>query len=226
LVQKAQTSRLQNSAQTPTAECETLISTENQALADGEIKKVEPIGQEQDNSTLLTEKRKTVLERFGESLNEKISQSKKFDPVAASTTLEKLVSEASTIGADLGQAKANEFMNKVLMAANSDAQADPEAIELAVESFFEAAADSSLANPTAYQKIEQAKGAFSKLSDQTDELSDPEDSEEKTFPASQADLAPTPQTLLYQSYVSGANPGPNGRSFNQSPVGLLFSAVA
>jgi hypothetical protein len=211
--------RCQSSVPSVNPETESQNASEIQALQDQEIKKVEAIGQEQEesNSTLVTEKRKSVLERFGESLNDKISQSKKFDPVAASNALEQIVAEAASIGESLGQAKANEFMNKVLVAA--DGEANPDSIKLAVESFFASAADSSLANPTAYQKLEQAKGAFSKLLDGSEE-SDPGQS------SSPEVLAPSAQSLLYQSYVSGSKPGPHTRPFTQSLIGNLFSAVA
>jgi Spy/CpxP family protein refolding chaperone len=219
LVQKALANRCQASGSSATSESQAQNSLEIQALQDDQIKKVEAIGQDEQesNSNLLTEKRKSVLERFSESLNEQISQSKKFDPVAASNALEQIVSEAADIGQTLGQAKANEFMNKVLVAV--DGEADPEAIQLAVESFFASAADSSLANPTAYQKLEQAKGTFSKLLDGSEEA-------EPTEAASQADLSSSAQRLHYKSYVSGIRPGPQTRPFIQSPIGNLFSAVA
>ncbi|MDR2366824.1 MAG: hypothetical protein LBF58_01740 [Deltaproteobacteria bacterium] len=232
LIQKAQASRSH-----PTligAAEEVNPGLESQAALEREdtVKKVEPIGQEDQerDSSILAERKKSVLERFGDSLAERIKKSKEYDPVAASATLERLVSEASDIGGTLGQAKANEFMNKVLVA--TDSSTDGDSIDLVVGSFFAQAAEASMVNPTAYRKLEDAKGEFSKLYNTVDGEEDDETVGEVDFTINPppdpvvAQSEPTAQALLYKNYVTGNMPGPYHKPFLNNPVGNLFSAVA
>jgi hypothetical protein len=172
---------------------------------------------DQDQGTL-SEKKKGVLERFGERLEDRIGQSGKYDPVAASIEIEKLVSEASQIGDSLGQAKANEFMNRVLVA--TDGSAGPDQVGLAVESFFAEAAQAARDNPTAYQKLEQAKRTFSRLDD-------PEtDSDGRAAASQDASQGSPAQARLFQSYVQGHRPFPSAAAFLNAPSGNLVNAVA
>jgi hypothetical protein len=172
---------------------------------------------DQDQGTL-AEKKKSVLERFGERLEDRIGQSEKYDPVAASIEIEKLVSEASQIGGALGQAKANEFMNRVLVA--TDGSAGPDQVGLAVESFFAEAAQAARDNPTAYQKLEQAKRTFSRLDDPGDGV----DGRPAASPGASQDSSA--QARLFQSYVHGHRPFTSAAAFLNAPSGNLVNAVA
>jgi hypothetical protein len=93
----------------------------------------------------------------------------------------------------------------------TDNSAEPESIELAVESFFAQTAQSSTVNPTAYQKLEEAKKTFSELN-------------EPNKPAD--DTTATPQSLLYQSYISGRPSVLTNRPYFNNPLGNLLNSVA
>ncbi|MDR0620549.1 MAG: hypothetical protein LBJ61_01520 [Deltaproteobacteria bacterium] len=222
LIQRAQASRLNQSAQEAGSaeKAQGCHASPTAVGLEDEVKKVEPIGQEENHleAGSLAEKTKSVLERFGESLEERLKKSKAYDPVAASATLERLVSEAADIGGALGQAKANEFMNKILVAA--DGQAGADSIELAIESFFAQAAGSSLANPTAYQKLEEAKGEFSKLYNSPDAEGEEDSGQEYSQPVASA------QNLLYNAYVSANMAARFNNPVTPSSLGNLFKALA
>jgi hypothetical protein len=219
LVQRAQASRCHSASQ-GTAESDSANPVQNSQASlseDDLIKKVEPVALEEqsDDSQILPDKKKTILERFSEQVEDRLSKSKKYDHVAASIELEKLVSEASQIGESLGQAKANEFMNKVLVAADDSTAQD--SIDLAIESFFKQSSQSAMVNPTAYQKLEDAKKTFSDIYNQ--EPADPDLSQESSE-------TQTNQSKLYQNYTSGRRPGPFTKSFLANPLGNLVNQVA
>jgi hypothetical protein len=216
LVQRAQVSRCQPAGQ-PTAE-EIHLGQLNQ---EEPINRVEPVSlDESDSHSILPEKKKSVLERFQSSLEDRISQSKKFDHVAASVKLEELVSEASNISETMGQAKANEFMNKVLLATENGAS--PDSIDLAIESFF---AEAAQTNPTAYQKLSEAKKTFSEIYESGQE---PKGNQNQVTPglSTKDQMATSRQSVLYNNYVSGRLPSSSPKPSFLNSLGNLFRAVA
>jgi hypothetical protein len=77
------------------------------------------------------------------------------DQAASAVMAESLKTAAVEIGGALGQAKANQFMNKVLTATAAEASED--SVGLAVESIFSELAATSKESPAAYQRLAEIK---------------------------------------------------------------------
>jgi hypothetical protein len=166
---------------------------------------------------------KSVEERFEEELEKRLSPDSDRRPVAASLTAQKLKAAALEISESLGQPKANQFMNKVLSAADSEPIAKDDSVGLAVESFFSEVANASTENPTVYQTLQDIKKNLNQSA-----TSQTNDFEKKTGSNSLSDSTTKglseSQKNLYQSYVQAKTPTLNaGLTFNR-PSGFLVNA--
>jgi hypothetical protein len=97
---------------------------------------------------------KRVEDRFQSRLEDRLRKPGQ-DQASASRLAESLKTAAEDIGGAMGQAKANQFMNKVLSATAAEASED--SVGLAVESFFSQLAATSKESPAAYQRLAEIK---------------------------------------------------------------------
>ncbi|MDR2456302.1 MAG: hypothetical protein LBE49_06900, partial [Deltaproteobacteria bacterium] len=127
----------------------------------------------------------------------------------AAAKAERLKETALDIGESLGQAKANEFMNKILAAVNQDGGAleTEEAADLAAGSFFETLSEAAVDDPALYQKLEEVKRSFGEAaSDDPASYDDPAEAESQV--AAKAPTLTEAQGRLYQSYVQARSLAP------------------
>ncbi|MDR1049936.1 MAG: hypothetical protein LBP95_02425 [Deltaproteobacteria bacterium] len=230
LVQRAQSVRAQAADKGQSGEIGGVGETRGTESLVGGIEPVRPAERETEPEAV-AERKKSVLERFSDGVKDRLEKSAQMDPVAASVKAEQLVQTAVEIGGAMGQAKANEFMNKILAAADRKLASDGDPLELAATTFFAETAEASTANPRAYQELERARRTLDQA------VSDPRDDQNETWddPVSQngpvfqnvADPRNTsPQARLYQSYVAAR---PNYAQFSpafQNPSGNMVNAVA
>ena len=159
----------------------------------------------------------SVEERFESRLENRFRKRDNAEVSQAAAKAERFKNAALEVGEALGQAKANEFMNKVLVSINSEVDpSDPEeSADLAVNSFFETLSDLSFEDPEAYQKLEDVKRS---LTDAVNTQAAEEGIESEKGPA-----LTEAQGRLYQSYVQGRAIAASNYSITRQ-VGNLVNA--
>ncbi|MDR2456369.1 MAG: hypothetical protein LBE49_07245 [Deltaproteobacteria bacterium] len=148
----------------------------------------------------------SIEERF-ESRLENRFRKPGADLSQAAAKAERLKEAALDIGESLGQAKANEFMNKILAAVNQDGGAleTEEAADLAAGSFIETLSEAAVDDPALYQKLEEVKRSFGEAA--ADHSAD-DSAEAESQEAAKAPTLTEAQGRLYQSYVQARSLAP------------------
>lgn len=146
----------------------------------------------------------SVEERFESRLENRFRKPDNPDGAGqAAAKAERLKDAAIEIGGALGQAKANEFMNKILYAVNDDkGVGDGEtSADLAAKSFFETLSGAALEDPEIYQKLEDVKKSLAEA-----ETGEAEEASPKAAAETGALVISEAQGRLYQNYTKGRNP--------------------
>ncbi|MDR0355565.1 MAG: hypothetical protein LBJ64_07485 [Deltaproteobacteria bacterium] len=177
---------------------------------------IQPIAEDEAKVERAPERQKSVVERFKDEIQKRLAKAKDLDTVGVSRKAEQLAAEASEIGAEMGQAKANEFMNKILAASNKNSLSS--SLDLAVNSFFAELSEAAIVSPALYQKLENAHKMLADSG--VPKTQDAEDSAKSAAPKNNS-----AQMKLYESYLAGRPDLASFRTSSPDSLGLLVNAA-